>query len=140
MERKKCIEVGCESLRWARKRCREHDAFYNPDKYRIKPKPVVSLQKKREPISQISDKRKRKNQLYSVAKSLFIKDNPNCQISLKGCTIEATDIHHLYSGRNREKYFLDTTTWKSACRNCHDYVHNKMSSEEAISLNLKKTE
>jgi predicted HNH restriction endonuclease len=59
---------------------------------------------------------------------------------LNDCAIEATDVHHLFSGRNKDKYYLDMSTWKAVCRNCHRAIHNYLSAEEAIKLGLKRVE
>jgi predicted HNH restriction endonuclease len=52
---------------------------------------------------------------------------------------DATDVHHCYSGIDREEHFLDDNTWKAVCRNCHNIIHNVLSAEEAAELKLKIT-
>jgi RNase P subunit RPR2 len=92
-------------------------------------------------ISKIGSKRKKQNDEYSKLRKLYLDAHPFCEANLPGvCTSVATDIHHLYSGKNRNKYYLDDTTWKAICRNCHIFIHDKLSAEEAIELNLKKNE
>jgi hypothetical protein len=88
-------------------------------------------------IAPVSKKKKEEMDIYSKLRTGFLIINPHCQVKLPGCTIRATDVHHLYSGRDREKYYLKTTTWKSSCRTCHSVLHNELSSEEAVSLGLK---
>lgn len=88
-------------------------------------------------IAPVSKKKKEEMDIYSKLRTGFLIINPYCQVKLPGCTIRATDIHHLYSGRDREKYYLKTTAWKSSCRACHDQIHNVLSSDEAITLGLK---
>jgi hypothetical protein len=92
-------------------------------------------------ISKIGSKRKKQNDEYSKLRKLYLDAHPFCEANLPGvCTSVTTDIHHLYSGKNRNKYYLDDTTWKAICRNCHIFIHDKLSAEEAIELNLKKNE
>jgi hypothetical protein len=93
---------------------------------------------KREPIKKVSDKRAKLNAAYSVLKKSYIKRFPKCQVNLQGCKGEAIDIHHLFSGKNRAKYFLDETTWKGTCNFCHRQIHDKLSMEEAIEKGLKR--
>lgn len=88
-------------------------------------------------IAPVSKKKKEEMDIYSKLRTGFLIINPYCQVKLPGCTIRATDVHHLYSGRDREKYYLKTTTWKSSCRTCHKIVHDELSSDEAIALGLK---
>ena len=44
-----------------------------------------------------------------------------CQAKIFECTLKATDIHHK---QGRGKYHLDTSTWLSVCRNCHNYIEH----------------
>lgn len=88
-------------------------------------------------IKPVSDKRRKENRIYSLERKKYLKKNPFCKARLPGCTGVATDIHHLISGSSRSKYFLEISTWKGVCRNCHDIIHNKLSAEEAVNLGLK---
>lgn len=89
-------------------------------------------------IPAVSSKKAKLDRVYSNARKKHLELYSSCQAKLPGCTMTATDIHHLYSGASRSKYYLDTTTWKTVCRTCHDYIHTKLSKEEAINLGLKK--
>ena len=91
-------------------------------------------------IKKISDKKKQKDIEYFKLRKIFLESHVFCEAKLTNCTMIATDIHHLYSGKNRDKYYLQTNTWKSVCRNCHNFIHDFLSSEEAIELNLKLIE
>tara|TARA_R100000951_G_scaffold109330_4_gene106290 strand:+ start:1467 stop:1649 length:183 start_codon:yes stop_codon:yes gene_type:complete len=42
-----------------------------------------------------------------------------CQAKIHQCSLKSTDVHHM---RGRGKYHLDTTTWLSVCRNCHNWI------------------
>lgn len=92
-------------------------------------------------IKMVSDKKKQEDGEYSKLRKIYLESHPFCEAKLPGiCRGEATDIHHLYSGRNRSKYYLKTNTWKAVCRNCHNYIHDHLSSEDAIELKLKLKE
>jgi len=91
-------------------------------------------------ISPVSKKRQVEMDEYSKKRKLFLIANPNCQAKLVGCSGEATDVHHLYSGKDREKYYLQISTWKAVCRSCHNFIHDRFSSEEAIEMGLKLKE
>lgn len=102
-----------------------------------KSKPTVV----RQPIARVSAKKAKKDRIYNGKRIIFLLEHPNCEINLPGiCTHKATDVHHTYSGSDRDKYYLDITTWKAGCRPCHNYVHDKMSSEQAIALGLKQVD
>lgn len=89
-------------------------------------------------INKVSVKKQKQDGEYSKLRKLYLESHLFCEVNLPGvCTSNATEIHHLYSGSNRSKHYLDTDTWKSTCRACHNYTHDKMSSEDAIALNLK---
>jgi hypothetical protein len=75
------------------------------------------------PLKQRSDKRVKKDQEYLKLREKYLEQHPICEIKFSECTHVATDIHHTYSGANRETYYLIQSTWKSVCRNCHNRVH-----------------
>jgi len=92
-------------------------------------------------INRVSDKKKQKDIEYSKLRKLYLESHPFCEAKLPGiCTAEATDIHHLYSGKNRSKYYLQVDTYKAVCRNCHNYIHDHLSIEDAIEMGLKLIE
>jgi hypothetical protein len=74
-------------------------------------------------ISQVSSKRKKKDQEYLKLRERFLTENHLCQVVVSGCTNSATDVHHTYAGANREAFYLVQSTWKAVCRNCHDWIH-----------------
>lgn len=91
-------------------------------------------------ISPISDKRRVEMDEYSRRRLAFLALHILCQAKLSCCTGQSTDVHHLYSGKDREKYYLQIGTWKAVCRNCHNYIHDHLSAEEAIEIDLKRRE
>ena len=74
-------------------------------------------------ISQVSSKRKKKDQEYLKLRNRFLTDFSLCQIAVKGCSINATDVHHTYACANRDAFYLVQSTWLAVCRNCHDWIH-----------------
>jgi hypothetical protein len=88
-----------------------------------------------------SQKRSKEERLYLAKRIIFLQENPMCQAHLPGiCTKHATEVHHLYWGSSRSKHFLDFDNVKAICRSCHDYIHTKMSSEDAVNKGFRKIE
>ena len=74
------------------------------------------------PIKKMSSKRQLENTQYLALRKIFLEENNVCFI--EGCNKIATDIHHKYSGKDRNKYFLNIDTWLSVCRYCHNWIHD----------------
>ena len=125
---KKC--AGCNELKHIWK-SHGKDKYCQPCWYSIeKPKS----------ISPVSKKRQVEMDEYSKKRLAFLALHITCQAKLVGCTASSTDVHHLYSGKDRDKYYLKMDTWRAVCRNCHSYIHDNLSSEEAIEMGLKLKE
>ncbi len=64
--------------------------------------------------------------IYERKKKAHFEAHPNCQlkIGVRGCPMhrehKATDLHHT---RGRGSFYLDETTFASACRAGHAWVH-----------------
>lgn len=71
---------------------------------------------------------------YSKLRKSFLEKHPMCQINTGVCQSIASEIHHT-EYRVGGKY-LDTETWKSSCRACHEWVH--LNPQVARELNLLK--
>lgn len=73
-------------------------------------------------IPKVSNKRKVDNAKYLVLRIEFLgkKENKICPIT----KYPATEIHHTYCGKDRAKYFLDTTTWIAVSRDGHNWIHD----------------
>jgi Pyruvate/2-oxoacid:ferredoxin oxidoreductase delta subunit len=90
---------------------------------RVKPTEKVQYR-----IPSRSSKKVKEDALYTVMRKVFLDQHPMCMMAIPGkCTQTATDIQHK---KGRGEYFLDTTTWMSACRGCHSYADTHP--EEAI--------
>jgi len=89
-------------------------------------------------IRKVSVKKQKQDNEYSKLRKLYLESHLFCEVKFPGiCMGKATEIHHLYSGRDREKYYLDINTYKAICRNCHNMIHSNMSTEELLELGLK---
>lgn len=95
-------------------------------------------QKQRTPISPRSSKRARQDIAYSALRKSFLDAHPACMINIPGiCSGKRTNqVHHSYSGKDRDKYYLDTTTWFATEDNCHRWVHENP--KEARELGVLK--
>lgn len=90
------------------------DGGYHSNKCRIEGKG------KPKPIKQLSDKRADENKGYLEKREKHLKENPNCQIPVEGCTKKAKSVHH--SKGRLGKLLTDERYFKSACDNCHDWA------------------
>lgn len=103
----------------------EMNAFLGiPEKVKDKPKA----------IPKVSEKQLQRLAKYRKVRDQFMKDHPQCQARLKGCTIKATDIHH---ARGKVGDLLtDKRYFKALCRDCHSYleVHPNEAKEKGFSL------
>ena len=75
----------------------------------------------RKPLSPKSSKQQKKDAAYSVLRAQYLKNNPHCQARIQGCTLVATDIHHV-NGRVGE-LMLDDSQFIGVCRSCHTFIH-----------------
>jgi hypothetical protein len=72
-------------------------------------------------IPKKSAKRKVADVEYKKLNQQFLKDNPMCAIYPSKMAIE---VHHRHCGKDRDKYYLDTTTWLPVSREGHNYIHS----------------
>lgn len=87
----------------------------------LKPKKEVKA------ISKISAKQAKALKEYAPKKEQHLKDHPNCQARLIGCTNRNNTVHHCAKrGKNlsKEEYFLTACDW------CHDQIEFVMSAQE----------
>ena len=74
-------------------------------------------------IPLVSSKKKKKDAEYLKLRERFLTENPLCVVKVNGCGHGATDVHHKFSGSDRDTYYLVQSTWLAVCRNCHDWIH-----------------
>jgi|ADGO01.1.fsa_nt_gi hypothetical protein len=74
----------------------------------------------KKPIPRISKKRQKEIREYSKERKKFLTEGDKCEAGLPGCTITATDVHHMRgrAGGN----FLNRETWLKVCRSCHTRI------------------
>ncbi|MEO6901585.1 MAG: hypothetical protein ABI241_00695 [Bacteroidia bacterium] len=94
--------------------------MYKPNQFRPDPKPEKVIKDKKYRIPKVSDKRKVLDREYNALRKVFLIENPICQINGK----RTTEIHHKYCGKDREKYYLDTSTWMAVNRASHELIHS----------------
>lgn len=82
----------------------------------------VTVLKHKKPIRAVSTKRAKENKIYSQKRKEFLSlpENQVCPIT----GLPATDVHHKYSGKDRAKYYLDTSTWLAVSREGHNWIHS----------------
>jgi len=74
-------------------------------------------------IPLVSSKRKKKDAEYSKLREKYLTENPLCMVKVNGCSHGATDVHHKFSGSDRDTYYLVQSTWLAVCRACHSWIH-----------------
>lgn len=84
--------------------------------------------KQNTPVKKVSETRKVENTKYAKLRKAFLAlpENKYCKISkeLFGTNTLATEIHHTYSGKDRQKYYLNISTWIAVSRRAHNWIHN----------------
>jgi len=80
-------------------------------------------QKPTNTIPRVSAKRAKKDAEYSKLRERYLTDNPLCMVKVNGCGHGATDVHHKFSGSDRDTYYLVQSTWLAVCRACHSWIH-----------------
>lgn len=77
-------------------------------------------------MPKMSPKRKEENKTYAVLSAEHLKEHPDCQIKLVGCTNKGNVVHHTAKrGKNLnvKKYF------RTACEHCHRIIETVMSAQ-----------
>lgn len=75
--------------------------------------------KKSTPLRSRSSKQSKKDALYAILRTAYLKEHGMCEAHLAGCGTHATDIHHK---AGRGVYYLDSTTYMAVCRQCHQWI------------------
>lgn len=121
LKKKKCRVCGCEF-----KPYKSTDMVCSGKCASIYARDHLTRQKTH--IKQVSDKRKIENTKYAKLKKAFmaLPENKYCPVAKKvfNQSIETTDIHHTYSGADRQKYFLNVNTWIAVSRKGHRWIHD----------------
>ncbi len=123
----------CFGKHYARGKCARH--YKMPSQ--LNPKPIARTTT---PIAKVSKKREKLDKVYSVICIQFKKLRPYCEAKLPGCQQTTSDVHHKFFGADRDKYYLDITTWCPVCPHCHHLIHDVLSSDELIAIGLRLKE
>ena len=86
------------------------------------------------PIKKVSTKMKQTWDEYKPLRLQFLSKHQYCQLNLKGCTREATCIHHK-QGKSSKELYLDTTKWLASCYSCN--LNVELIGQEAYTKGLK---
>jgi len=123
------ICMGCEQPRpiWKRDKgkgyCRT--CWQKESLSAAEPTERTTLPNTRKPIANRSVKRSKQEVKYSILRKEFLLKHPYCMIKLSPkCSYNSTQVHHSYSGKDRNAYFLAVNTWFATCFECHDYTHS----------------
>jgi hypothetical protein len=100
------------------------------------PKPEPKERAKPKPIPARSKKRAEDNKEYLIRRDIYLASNKFCEAKTPVCTKHSVEIHHTFSGKDRDKYFLVIETWKAVCIECHQWIHKF--SKKARELGLLK--
>ena len=76
--------------------------------------------RKIKPIPKMSEKRKKELVTYLKRRIEFLNNNPICAVTGNS----ATEVHHTFSGKDRNKYYLDKSTWLPVSREGHNWIHS----------------
>ena len=75
-------------------------------------------------IRKVSSKMSKINANYTKLRREYLLNHSVCHAKVHKCSLHATEIHHK---QGRGVYHLDTSTWLSVCRNCHNWIENNPS-------------
>ena len=79
--------------------------------------------KEKKPIPRRSKKKIIEDLQYSVLRKEFLEKPENKICKING--MPTTEIHHKYCGKDRAKYYLDTSTWLAVNRDSHNFIQKK---------------
>lgn len=145
--RKKVCEGKCGQLAYiyknhrGQKLCKKCWRLISCSPTSSQSKPTVQSRSPRPVLKMKSDKQSKLDIAYKVLREQYLKDNPLCLVHFPGiCLQVANQVHHVYSGSHRSKYYLETKEWKPICSACHKFGHDVLTQQEAIDLGFKKVE
>ena len=95
-----------------------YSKFNGDSAFKPNPKPEPKDKKKPSKIKPVSDKRAKDNKIYLTLREVFLKDR-FCPITGEA----AIEVHHTYSGKDRDAHFLDMKTWMAVSRDGHLWIH-----------------
>lgn len=120
----KCGNPNCEKEFY---KFTSFDRFCPYHRYEVRKKNIMQQTPNKraiKPIKQISDKRAIQLKEYSKLRKKFLKENPKCEIYPY---LKSVEVHHRFPGANRNRYFLEVSTWMAVSREGHNFIHNNVS-------------
>jgi len=110
------------------KKCKECEAEFLPYKSTDKYCSYSCFNKNRKPnlkltkIRHVSKKRQKENTKYLKLREEFLQQPKNRFCPITGEV--ATEVHHKYSGKDRNQYYLEVSTWLAVSRKGHNFIHD----------------
>jgi hypothetical protein len=88
--------------------------------------------------AKVAEKRDKinKKEYYPEAKK-FVKEHPECELKMMGCTGKTQCVHHT-KGKSSIALLLDKRFWKGACFWCNNAVEVKDGEARSKDLKLSK--
>lgn len=86
-------------------------------------------------MRKVSKKLAKEHWLYSKLRKKWLVDNQMCQAKIHKCSLKSTDVHHM---KGRGKYLLNTDTWLSVCRSCHNWIETHPEEAKELGFSLSK--
>src|ERR1035437_6527684 len=115
MKPKTCTHSSCTNQVLCKGLCRYHYWLNNKAKHSVV-KTGDNAKGRRPAIAKLSAKRKVQEAEYQKLRLDYLNEHQSCEIKHRDCTHFATEIHHTYSGKDRNTHFLDVSSWKATCR------------------------
>jgi len=137
---------GCEKLRYiwkntgGKRYCKKcwTKVSIKQKMFRVKlanPISKVVKKKNKKPLPRKSAKQTKLDAVYKVARELYLKDHPMCQVHMTGCRGYSEEIHH---SAGRGEYLLDTTTFVAICRPCHIILEENPKLAKALGFSVER--
>jgi hypothetical protein len=112
-------------------------ATYNADQRKAERQALKDASKVKKPIRKVSKKQAKELQDYSIQRRQFLAGHPECEARVaENCDGDACEVHH---SAKRGKNLLNVETFIAACRPCHRYIEDVMSSDERREKGLLRT-
>lgn len=94
---------------------------------RYTPMPPPSKPMARTRINPVSKKRRRLNAKVSPARKAYLKEMWTCAVLPWN---QASEVHEIAAGSDREKALQEPATWLAVCRIGHDIVQNESKAKQ----------
>lgn len=99
-------------------------------------KPRTPLKRSKKRINPTSAKQHKRISVYRTLRKQFLSAHPNCRAQLAGCSLIATDVHHM-AGRIGNELF-NIGTFLPVCRSCHSWIESHPIESKEKGFNLSR--